>query len=69
MTDQTMTFSYIVSATRPIGAFGLPALLALISVPVAEFYTQEPIRANLFTSLGVDATLAQSLFPVPPPFS
>merc|ERR1719384_1253235 len=46
--DQTMQFSYIVSATRPIGKAGLPLLLALLSIPFLEQITEYPIRAKFF---------------------
>merc|ERR1719437_159610 len=49
--DQTMQFSYIVSATRPLGKAGLPLLLGLLSIPGLEQVTQVPIRAKFFASL------------------
>jgi len=49
--DQTMQFSYIVSATRPVGKAGLPLLVGLLSIPGLEQATDIPIRAKFFASL------------------
>lgn len=53
--DSTMAFSYIVAATRPIGAAGPALILLLVLTPVIEALTGIPIRetreaffANLF---------------------
>jgi len=61
--DQTMQFSYIVSATRPIGKAGLPSILALLSIPALEQITQFPIRAQLLSSLtgGNTAEVASNI--------
>lgn len=53
--DSTMTFSYIIAATRPIGVAGPVILIALVLTPIIEAVTGIPIRetreaffANLF---------------------
>ena len=50
-TDQTMTVSYVVAATRPIGPVALPSLLALLLVPAAEAVTGIPIRVSFISAL------------------
>jgi len=54
--EQTMAFSYIVAATRPIGIFGPIGILALISVPGIEAATgisiKEPFLQALFGSFN-----------------
>ena len=55
-TDQTMQFSYIVAATRPIGKAGLPAILALLSVPGLEKAFNIPIRAQFFAAISGSST-------------
>ena len=54
--DQTMQFSYIISATRPIGKAGLPAILALVSIPGIEKALNIPIRAQFFGALSGSST-------------
>lgn len=53
--EQTMQFSYIVAATRPIGAFGPIGLIALLSVPAIEAVTgiaiSEPFKAAITGAL------------------
>ena len=65
VTDQTMTFSYIVGYTRPYSQLLQTVLVALLSLPVLETVTQTPIRANFFISLGMDAADAAAKFPIP----
>ena len=56
-TDQTMTFSYIVATTRPIGPFALPLLLLLLLTPAIESVSGIPIRTTFLSSLtGADPT-------------
>jgi len=50
-TDQTMAFSYVVSATRPIGLFGPIGIVALISVPGIEAATGIPIKEPFLQAL------------------
>jgi hypothetical protein len=45
-TDSTMTFSYIVAYTRPLGPVALPLLGFLLLTPVIEYYTGIPIRSG-----------------------
>ena len=52
-TDNTMTFSYIVAYTRPIGIFGPIFILSLLMVPVIEGTTGIAIKEPLFASLGL----------------
>ena len=52
-TDQTMTFSYIVAYTRPLGPILLPILPLLLCVPLLEQLTGVPIRGIVFTKLGL----------------
>jgi len=53
-TDNTMAFSYIIAATRPIGIFG-PALIgALLMVPVIEGTAGIAVRKPFFAALGLD---------------
>jgi hypothetical protein len=52
-TDNTMAFSYIIAATRPIGIFGPAIIGALLMVPVIEGTTGIPIKAPLFAALGL----------------
>ncbi|CAJ1960583.1 unnamed protein product [Cylindrotheca closterium] len=42
--DSTMAFSYIIAATRPIGAFGPALIVLLVLTPVIEAVTGIPIR-------------------------
>eukprot|EP00980_Cylindrotheca_fusiformis_P002972 scaffold688_cov105-Cylindrotheca_fusiformis.AAC.1 len=42
--DSTMVFSYIIAATRPIGAFGPVLIILLILTPLIEAITGIPIR-------------------------
>lgn len=51
-TDQTMTFSYIVAATRPAGAFLLAGTFALLLSPLLEAVTGIPIRTTFLASLS-----------------
>mmetsp|Transcript_16637 Transcript_16637/g.45772 ORF Transcript_16637/g.45772 Transcript_16637/m.45772 type:complete len:225 (-) Transcript_16637:393-1067(-) len=51
-TDNTMAFSYIVAATRPIGIFGPVGILGLLSVPVIEGTTGIAIKQPFFEALG-----------------
>ena len=53
--DQTMVFSYIVAATRPIGIAGPIVILSLVMVPVFEGITGVPIRGPFLAALGIDA--------------
>ena len=50
-TDQTMTFSYIVAATRPAGSFLLATTLALLLTPLFESVTGIPIRTTFLTTV------------------
>ncbi len=52
-TDNTMMFSYIIAATRPIGLFGPAGIFALLMVPVIEGTTGIPIKQPLFAALGL----------------
>lgn len=52
-TDNTMAFSYIIAATRPIGLFGPGFIGALLMVPVFEGTTGIPIKAPLLAALGL----------------
>ena len=52
-TDNTMVFSYIIAATRPIGLFGPAFILLLLSVPVIEGTTGIQIKQPLFAALGL----------------
>ena len=54
--DQTMQFSYIIAATRPIGKAGLPAILSLLSIPGIEKAFNVPIRAQFFATLSGSST-------------
>jgi len=54
--DQTMQFSYIIAYTRPIGKAGLPAILALLSIPGIEKVSNIPIRAQFFAALSGSST-------------
>lgn len=49
--DQTMVFSYIVAATRPIGVFGPITLMLLVCVPFIEAATGIPIRTPFLAAL------------------
>ena len=51
--DQTMKFSYIISATRPYGRSLLYGLLLLLCVPVFESLTGITIRANVLNAFNV----------------
>jgi hypothetical protein len=42
--DSTMVFSYIIAATRPIGAFGPVLIILLLLTPFIESVTGIPIR-------------------------
>lgn len=42
--DSTMAFSYIIAATRPIGAFGPALIILLLLTPLIEAVTGIPIR-------------------------
>jgi hypothetical protein len=52
-TDNTMAFSYIIAATRPIGNYGLVTIGSLLMVPVIEGTTGIAIKAPLFAALGL----------------
>lgn len=52
-TDNTMAFSYIVAATRPLGLFGPGFIFALLMVPVIEGTTGIAIKKPLFEALGL----------------
>mmetsp|Transcript_8031 Transcript_8031/g.12294 ORF Transcript_8031/g.12294 Transcript_8031/m.12294 type:complete len:219 (-) Transcript_8031:70-726(-) len=52
-TDNTMAFSYIIAATRPIGLLGPTFILALLMVPVIEGTTGIAIKEPLFAALGL----------------
>lgn len=49
VTDQTMTFSYLVAYTRPYSKVTLPLLFGLLLIPVVEAITDIPIRATFFS--------------------
>lgn len=49
VTDQTMTFSYLVAYTRPFSKVTLPLLLGLLLIPLVEKITDIPIRATFFS--------------------
>ena len=49
VTDQTMTFSYLVAYTRPYSKVTLPLLFVLLSIPVVESITGISIRAPFFS--------------------
>lgn len=46
-TDQTMTFSYIVAATRPLGPFLLSSLALLLLIPAFEAITGLQIQSTV----------------------
>ena len=50
-TDQTMTFSYIVAYTRPLGPVLLPLILFLLLTPGIEYVTGVPIRSSFLGAL------------------
>ncbi|GAX13381.1 hypothetical protein FisN_8Lh409 [Fistulifera solaris] len=49
VTDQTMTFSYLVAYTRPYSKVTLPLLFVLLAIPVVEAITGIQIRAAFFS--------------------
>jgi hypothetical protein len=51
-TDQTMQFSYVVAATRPLGPVLLYGLLALLCEPAFESLSGIPLRQTLFSGFG-----------------
>jgi hypothetical protein len=57
VTDQTMQFSYIVAATRPLGAAGVYGLLALLCEPALEALTGIPLKSLLLSSVGLSSSL------------
>lgn len=50
-TNQTMQASYLIAATRSIGAVALPALALLLLIPTMESITGIPIRAIFFSAI------------------
>lgn len=51
-TDLTMQFSYVISATRPLGPFLLYGTLGLLMEPAIELATGIPLKANLLSTFG-----------------
>jgi hypothetical protein len=49
VTDQTMTFSYLIAYTRPSSKVTLPLLFVLLAIPVVEAITGIQIRAAFFS--------------------
>jgi hypothetical protein len=51
--DQTMVFSYIVAATRPIGKAGPIGIMLLVLVPFIEAATGVSIREPFLATFGI----------------
>ena len=51
--DTTMRASYVIGATAPYGDVLLPGILALLLVPAFESVSGIPIRATLFSAIGL----------------
>ncbi|KAG7348424.1 hypothetical protein IV203_017129 [Nitzschia inconspicua] len=52
--DQTMVFSYIVAATRPIGKAGPIGIMLLVTVPFIEAATGISIREPFLATFGIN---------------
>ena len=51
--DQTMVFSYIVAATRPIGKAGPIGIILLVLTPFIEYVTGVSIREPFLSTFGI----------------